>query len=647
MKVSLWDEVRVGGLALRNRAVMPAMGTAYATSGGEVTDRLIAYLRRRGEGGVGLIVTEVCAVHSTARGFDRELGIYDDRFLPGLERLARAVKDTGAAVAAQLHHAGRATFPQVIGEQPLAPSPIPTRAMGQVPRAMSVGEIAEMAGCFAAAARRAREAGFDAVEVHGAHGYLINQFISPLSNLREDEYGGDDAGRFRFAREVVREIKREAGADFPVIFRFSASEEVGGGYDLDYILPLLELLEQDGADALHVSCGVIDSPGNPTCPGIHHPPGINVERAAAVKARVKVPVIVVGKLHDPRLAQDVLAAGKADMVAFGRQHLADPLFLAKAAEGRFEDIRFCLSCNQGCIERLGLEFKEATCVINPSCGSEWRERRGGPANRGPFLVAGAGAAGLQAAITLGEAGAEVRLMEKEEEPGGQLRAASRPDGKQAYADWVGWAVRRLGALGIGIELGREVDEETVASGGWAGLVAATGAVPCVPAVPGCGLAINAEAREVLLGEREAGERTLIVGAGPVGMETAEYLIQRGRKVTVVEEMEYPPVSPLTSHGYHLHRTLRKGGELLLSTTITRVEEDGAVISTRGEERKIEADTVIWAIGSIPVKDVREAAARAGLKAVEAGDAREPRLLIDAVHEGAKAAESLLYGEEEP
>ncbi len=618
------------------------MGTGYGTPLGEVTDRLIAYLRRRGEGGVGLIVTEVCAVHPTGRGFQRELRIYEDYCLPGLEKLALEIKKTGAAAALQLHHCGRETLPQVIGEQPVAPSPLPGRAMGQVPRALSVGEIAEMVGAYAAAARRAREAGFDAVEVHGAHGYLINQFLSPYSNRREDEYGGNATGRFRFAREVVREIKRETGGDFPLIFRFSASEEVKGGYGLDYILPLLELLEEDGADAFHVSCGVIDSPGNPTCPGIHHPAGINVERAAAVRKRVSVPVIVVGKIHDPRLAEEVISAGKADLVAFGRQHLADPHFLRKAAEGRHEDIRFCLSCNQGCIERLGLEMKSVTCTINPGCGEEWRERRGGETNRGPFLVAGAGAAGLQAAVTLAEHGAKVRILEREEEAGGQLRPASRPEGKEAYAAWAGWAVRRLGTLGVQVELGREVGEEALAEENWAGVVAATGASPVIPDIPGSNLRINAEARGVLTGEHEVGRKVLIAGAGHVGMEAAEYLIARGHEVTVVEEAGYPPVSPLTSHGYHLHRVLRKQGELILNTRVVRVLEDGAIVSTRGEERKQEADTVIWAVGSQPEKGVSEAAAKAGIKVVEAGDALEPRFLLDAVHEGAKAAEALLY-----
>lgn len=640
----MWEPVRIGGLRLRNRTVMPAMGTGYASTEGEPTPRLLAYLRTRAEGGVGLIITEVMAVHPLGKGFASELGIYDDSFLPGLEGLARTVKEAGAAVAAQLHHAGRETFPQVIGSQPVAPSPLASRAMGQVPRALTREEIGDLVACYAAAARRAREAGFDAVEVHGAHGYLVNQFLSPYSNRRDDEYGGDASGRFRFAREVVRAIKEEAGKDFPVIFRFSASEDVKGGYDVDYVLPLLPLLEEDGVDAFHVSRGVYDSPGNPTCPGLHHPEGLNVDHAARVKEAVGVPVIVVGKLHDTHRAGEVVASGRADLVAFGRQHLADPHFLAKSMEGRYGDIRPCLSCNQGCIERLMFEFRSVTCTVNPECGREWRRFRG-PARRGPYLVLGAGPAGLQAALTLREGGAGVRILEREEEAGGQLRAASRPPNKEPYGGWVDWALRRLHGLGVEVETGRYDWREVLGEEGWEGVVAATGADPLIPSLPGMELPHNLEAREVLLGRVSPGRRVLVVGAGPVGMETADFLIDRGHQVTVVEEAEAPPVSPLTSHGYHLHRRLRQSGKLLLGSRVVRVTESGAVIRHGESEEALEADSVVWAVGAVPNrKPLREAEVR-GLQTLPAGDVAEPRRLLEAVHEGASAAWKLLYPEE--
>jgi 2,4-dienoyl-CoA reductase-like NADH-dependent reductase (Old Yellow Enzyme family)/thioredoxin reductase len=638
----LFEPVSVGGLKLRNRAVMPAMGTGYASPAGEVTPRLLAYLKRRAEGGVGLVITEVCAVHPLGKAFPGELGIYDDSFIPGLAELARLVKQSGAAVAAQLHHVGRETFPQLLGAQPVAPSPIPSRAVGVTPRALSREEIHELVGSYALAARRAREAGFDAVEVHGAHGYLVNQFLSPYSNRREDEYGGDPLGRVRFAREIVREIKREAGSNFPVIFRLSSSELVKGGYDLDYILPLLPLLEEDGVDAFHVSCGVYDSPGNPTCPGMHHPFGFNLDRAAEVKRVVEVPVIVVGKLHRPELADSAIAEGKADLVAFGRQHLADPHFLAKAAEGREEEIRYCLSCNQGCIERLTFQLRPITCVINPECGEEWRSFPREIKHEGPFLVVGAGPAGLQAALTLAEKGTRVKIVEREDEPGGQLRAASVPPDKYPLADFIRWITKRLKVLGAPVDLGQAVDEATIGGENWAGVILATGSRPSLPPIPGIDLPLVVEARELLLGKKDCGTRVLVLGAGPVGMETANYLLERECEVTVVEMQEQPPLLPLTSHGYHLHRRLREHGKLLLSTKVKEIRKGSAVLATREGEKEIEVDTVVLAAGAEPQDELLSIMRRWGFKTLTAGDINQPRSLLEATREGWEAALSMLF-----
>ncbi len=640
MYPKLQEPAQLGGLSLKNRTVMPAMGTGYSSPEGEVTERLLAYLERRARGGVGLIITEVLAVHPAGRGFPGELGIHDDRFIAGLARLAGGVRAAGAAVAAQLHHAGRETFPQVIGEQPVAPSAIGSRALGVQPRELSRAEIGNLVESYAVAARRAREAGFDAVEVHGAHGYLVNQFISPYSNLREDEYGGDALGRIRFAREIVRAIKDEAGRDFPVLFRLSSSELVPGGYDLDYLLPLLPLLAEDGVDAFHVSCGVYDSPGNPTCPGMHHPAGLNLERAAAIRAAVEVPVIVAGKMHDPALAESALLAGQADLVSFGRQHLADPDFLTKAWKGRDRDIRTCLSCNQGCIERLTFQFKSVTCSINPECGEEWRTY--GSPSAGPFLVVGGGPAGLQAALTLAGAGATVELVEREAELGGQLRPASRPQDKQPLADWVSWAARSLSALGVDLRTGWAAGEADLGDASLDGVVLATGSLPVVPLVPGEGPEI-AEARSVLLGKTDCGGQVVVVGAGPVGLETAAFLLERGCRVTVIEAAPASPVLALTSHGYYLHRRVHREGRLMLSTRLEALTPKGVLVSSAEGTAELKADTVVWAAGAMSDDSLSSAGLRVPVEIV--GDAQRVGTLLDATRSGYKAALQLLYPDE--
>jgi NADPH-dependent 2,4-dienoyl-CoA reductase/sulfur reductase-like enzyme len=244
-------------------------------------------------------------------------------------------------------------------------------------------------------------------------------------------------------------------------------------------------------------------------------------------------------------------------------------------------------------------------------------------------------------MDLKQAGAEVTLIEREGEAGGQLRPASRPPGKEPYAEWVEWAVRRLHSLGMEVELGQEAGIENLREGDWRGVIAATGAKPVIPSLPGTGLDINAEAREVLLGERKTGQVVLVVGSGPVGMETADYLIQEGCRVTVVDELDHSPVMPLTSHGAYLHRVLRKKGELLLNTRVVQVTPGGAIISTRGEERELQVDTVVWAVGSQPELEIIEAARELGLEVKVVGDAVEPRRLLEAVHEGYRAAREFL------
>ena len=336
------------------------------------------------------------------------------------------------------------------------------------PHELSLKEIEELIGCYTSAAVRARDAGFDAVEIHGAHGYLVNQFLSPYSNKRKDSYGLPPLGRLHFAREIVREIKREAGKDFRCSFASPLPSWCAGVTSWSTFFPSSSSWRKKEWTRFTSLAASSTPPGNPTCPGWHHPPGLNLERAEQVKQTVKVPVIAAGKLHDPRLAAQAIASGQTDLVAFGRQHLADPLFLDKAAAGQPEDIRICLSCNQGCIERLTFTDQPITCIINPGCGEEERDAGRKVENAGRFLVVGAGPAGLQAALTLGEAGARVEVREREAEPGGQLRAASRPDDKQPLQDWVAWMEKRLASLGVALHLGREAGPEDLTAGGWDG-----------------------------------------------------------------------------------------------------------------------------------------------------------------------------------
>lgn len=632
---NLFSPVRINKLELKNRAVMPAMGTGFGKPDGTVSERLLAYLERRAKGGAGLLITEVCAVDPSGRGFPTELGIYKDDFIPGLKKLAETLHQCGAAGAVQLHHAGRETFKAVIGADPEAPSAIPSAILNQPCQEMSIERIEKVIAAFAAAAARAKEAGFDAVEVHAAHGYLVGQFLSPFSNQRRDAYGGSDENRSRFAVEVLKAVRKEVGPDFCIIIRVSADELIKGGYDLSFMKWLTPRLVDAGADAIHVSVGVYSTPGNLSIAGFDTEPGFNLTRARAIKEAVSVPVIAVGRIHDPRLADQAIARGDADLISFGRQHLADPDFLAKAQAGAFADIRFCLACNQGCIERLSYEMKAITCTINPECGRESRLAALPKEPPQKIFVAGAGPAGLAAALSLAERGHQVSLFEREKEPGGQLRSASRPPNKQAFREWLEWIMRQLQKVSVELNLGRELSEPLLEQSRPDLVVLASGALPVVPEIPGIKGPNVADARELLLGKREPKNPAIILGAGYVGMESADFLIERGCKVTVVEMKTAAPVPRYTAHGYWLNQRLKKsGGSLLLGALVKSIEPDAVIIERSGREQRLTpAPLVVNALGAKPERVLETSLKNLGIPYLLVGDAKEPRRLLEAIHEG--------------
>ncbi len=631
----LFSPVTINRLQLKNRAVMPAMGTGYGHHDSTVSDRLVAYLERRAQGGTGLIITEVCAVDKRGKGFPSEIGIWKDEFIPGLKKIPEAVHRFGAKAGIQLHHAGRETFKMVAGDLPEAPSALPSAILNQPCIAMTVERIKEIVQAFASAAARAQQAGFDAVEIHGAHGYLVGQFLSPFSNQRTDSYGDSDENRARFALEILSAVRKKVGPDFAVLIRVSADEMIKGGYDLSFMEWLAPKLVESGADAIHCSIGVYSTPGNLSIPSFDTEPGFNLSRARALKKASGAPLIAVGRITDPRFADSAIARGDADLIAFGRQHLCDPDFLSKASRGEFQDIRVCLSCNQGCIERLSYEMKSATCTINPECGKEYL----GPIKKAePALkvwIIGAGPAGLSAAHATAERGHKVSVFEREQEPGGQLRSASKPPHKEAYFQWVGWITRKLNQLGVSIRLGQNVTEELIASGKPDLVVLAAGALPLQPDLPGIKGANVCDARELLLSKVPLKSPAIILGAGYVGMETADFLIERGIKVTVLEMADALKVPNYTAHGYWLHRRLKKAGAtVLLGAKVTRLESNAVVYEQAGTEKKLEpAALVVNALGAVSENYLAPVLKKLGIKYVAIGDANKPRRLLEAVHEG--------------
>jgi 2,4-dienoyl-CoA reductase-like NADH-dependent reductase (Old Yellow Enzyme family)/NADPH-dependent 2,4-dienoyl-CoA reductase/sulfur reductase-like enzyme len=568
-----------------------------------------------------------------------QLAAYDDLFIPGLKKIADMVHAQGSKAAMQLHHCGRESLYQLKRGQAMAPSAVPSLIFGGTPKEMTTDDIKEIIQSFGAAAVRAREAGFDAVELHGAHGYLLQQFLSAHSNQRTDEYGGDFRQRARFVVEVIQEVRRRVGEDFPISLRISVDEWIKGGYTPEDMQTVAPEFVKAGVDMIHASFGTHGSPAGITQAPIEYQPGFNVGLARKMKEVVDVPVIGVGRFTEPFLANECIARGDADLIAFGRQHLADPDFLINALNGRPEETIECLACNQGCIERLIFEGKSIRCAINPETGQELIYPQGPASASRKVWVVGAGPGGLTAAYEAGRLGHKVTVFEKEKETGGQVLLAGRTPFKEAYAKWIRKLAARAAKVGAEIRTDMEVTEELIAQG-QPEVVILTGAKETTPALEGIDLPHVCRFSQILKGEVEPGKNVVIIGAGLVGMETADYLIQQGpRNITLVEQLEESPVSKRSSHGYMLHTRLNKAGcRMLFNTTAQRIEPDGVVAVCGGEEQRLApVDQVVIATGTVPNDSLKQVLDARGIKHYIIGDAAGVRRIIEAVEEGARAA----------
>jgi len=636
---SLFSPLSIRNMRLQNRAVMAPMGTNLGNPDGTVSDASIAYLARRAKGGPGLIITEIIGVHPSGLAINTQLCAFEDRHTSGLRRLADTAHREGCRVAAQLHHAGRESLYMLAKGKAIAPSPSPSMIYGIPPREMTKLDIEEIVTAFGSAAVRAREATFDAVEIHGAHGYLLMQFLSALSNQRTDEYGGSPEKRARIIVEILQEVRRRVGDDFPISLRLSMEEFIKGGYTVEDLLPLLPAFVQAGADLIHASLGTHGSPGGVTCAPAEYEPGFNVTRALRVKQAVAIPVIAVGRITEAAHADEIIARGQADLVAFGRQFLADPDFLLKEKAGRPDDVCRCIACNQGCIERLMLGEGSIRCAINPETGQEMLYPSGPAHRKKKVWVIGAGPAGLTASLEASRLGHYVTLFEQEKEPGGQLRYASKPPYKEIYGHWISWLITQVRRSSTHIRTGIAVTEAMLNSERPDAVILATGGEKIIPDIQGINEKIVCDAWQILSGEIPVGTNVVIVGGGLIGMETADFVTERGGRVTITEALKASPVLPFTSHGYMLHKRLRnRGCRFLYDTCVNEIRDGWINIQTSGTDKRLApVDQVIIAVGMKSKDHLKAVIESLDIPYITAGDVRYPRRIIDATEEGARAA----------
>ncbi|HLB11417.1 MAG TPA: FAD-dependent oxidoreductase [Dehalococcoidia bacterium] len=595
----LFSPINVGAMSLKNRVVMSPMLTNYSDAQCGVTPRHVAYYRARALGGAGLIEIEGTAVHPVGRGFPLGLGCWEDAQVEGLAGLARAIHEGGAKAVLQLIHAGRQTVSKLAGAQPVAPSPIPCPRMREMPRELTREDIAELVEAFAQGARRARDAGFDGVELHGAHGYLINQFISPYSNVRTDEYGGDLQGRTRFAVDIIRRIHQVAGQDFPVLCRISADEFVEGGVTPKEAPDIARVLEDAGLAAIHVSAGVYGCVP-PTAHPHGTPFGVFSHLAGAVKAAVHIPVVTVGRITRPYVAEDLLRTGVADLIAVGRAHIADPEWARKAQEGRPEDIILCVDCN-ACNQRA--IRPDIVCLINPFTGREEELKSTPAAQPKKVAVVGGGLTGLLAARIAAERGHRVTLYDGGSEPGGLLALRGRVPHLSEWTEKMDYLVRQASLAGVEIRVGSEPTPEMVQAGGPDAVVVSMRGPALRPAIQGFAGDRVFSFDQAMSGEAGLGREVVVLGGGLMGTEAAYYLASQGKRVTIVEPGEALATDTHPSNRYYLLEWMKDVQmRILTGASVTGASGRSVTVSRLGQAETLEGiDSLVLAMGYGPAE----------------------------------------------
>ncbi len=648
----LFEPINIGKLEIKNRVMMPAM-TLEFTDKGYVNERTLHFYETRAKGGAGIITVEDGIVDlPVGTNLPNPIIVDDDKYIPGLTKLSSVIKKHGARAAIQISHRGRRAghlsqkngrlcLAETRGHLPVAPSAIAHPVPGYVvPKELTIPQIEEIIDKFRQGARRVAEAGFDIIVLHCAHMYLCGQFLSPWANKRTDEYGGSLDNRLRFVLQIIENIKQEVGDDFPFMCRINGEEPVGGNTLLE-IREIARRLEEAGSQAISVSVGfgaaLFERGFVPAEAPIGSPEGIIVHLAENVKRGVSVPVITANKIRHVDFAENVLRQGRADMIALARPLLADPEWVNKARDGRYRDIRPCVSCCQGCVQHLLLGLP-ITCMLNPLVGKE------GDVSITPVpqskqkkvLIIGGGVAGLEAAIIAASLGHKVTIWEEESKLGGQLHLAAKPPRKEELGEILDYFEGQVEQLGIEVALGKRADKRAVVEFKPDVAILATGSTGIKPSMPGIDNSNVIMARALLQKDQDTGAQVVIIGGGQIGLEVAELLAERGKQITIVEmlaevghDMAFLPKLPLMIN-------LRDYGvKILTKAKAKAIQPDGIIVERMGKEEFIEADSIIIAVGAKSENNLETELRGVIPLLYSVGDCKTPGNILDAIHEGFK------------
>lgn len=662
----LLDPVVIGNTTLRNRIAMPAMHLNY-TPECTVTDQLVAFYEARARGGVGLIVAGGCRIdeNSGNRGL---IGLESDAYIPGLKRLTDAVHAHGASIAAQLYHAGRYAHSALLGRQAIAPSAVASRFTGEEPREMTADDIASTIENYALATRRALAAGFDGVEILSNTGYLINQFLSAVTNRRTDGYGGDLAGRMRFGLEVAEAVKSAAGREGMVIIRLGGNDFMPRGCTLNETLAFAAELQKKEVDAFSVTGGWHET-RVPQLP-MEVPRGCYAYLAREVKKTVNVPVIACNRINDPDLAERIIREKSADMAGMARGLIADPELPNKLVRGEKADIAACIGCNQGCFDHI-FRLEPVGCMVNPRAGFEHVSPASSKtASPKRVVVVGGGPAGLSAAAEAAARGHRVELYEKSDTLGGQLNLAGALEERREFITLKNTLISKARRSGAVLHTGVEADRALLERLKPDAIILASGGSPATPRIPGIDGANVVQAWDVLAGRADVGENVVIIGGGAVGIETGVFIAKMGtldphalhflflhqaeneetlrrlctqgtKKVKIIEMI--PRLGKdigMSTRWVEIQMLKLYGVQAVTGATVTAITENGVVVQTDGTEETIACDTVVTAVGTSPVNGLEQEAKSVCKEVYVTGDARSPRKAYEAIHEGFEAAAAI-------